>query len=289
MLWFLYTILAMLFRTSTNLLNKNLLKDIDSLTLGAVASLFTTLVYGPIFLFSIARTPLAAVSSRVTGAILASGFFNSIGLYLLLRALKRGDVSVVIPLRNLGPVFTLVWGILLLGETISPLLIPATLLIVAGATLLHIDKGLKLNLSDEASLFALGAAFFFSLAIIADKYVTGFMQPIRYVFFIFLLRFVFLSLFMQIEHSFQQTKELASDLINNYWRPLFFIAFFSASGAFLLFTSLSLAKVTLVAPALRIEVLFSALAGGYFFKEKNMKLKLTGATMLVIGLILVVS
>lgn len=285
MLWLLAAVLAMVFRTARNVLNKNVLQEVDSLSLATVVSLFAAIIYSPIFAFSVANNSLFLGNISAYGGILASAFFNSLGIYLLMQGLKTGDVSIVVSLRNIVPLFALVWGVMLLGETVSLVLIPATVLVVAGVILLHMKQGMDLSLKRKSSFYSISAAFIFSLAITADKYVVGFIKPLNYVLFLFIFRFLFLLIFLGLDNKLDQFRQL----IASHWRPITVISALSAGSFFCILTALSLAKVTLVAPVLRVEVLFSALAGGYFFKEENLKLKLVGAGLLMLGLVLVVS
>lgn len=285
MLWFFVAILATLLRTGKYVVNKKVLEDVDSLTLSAAASLFTFILYSPVFLFSVSMNPIAINNWMVYLGILASGFLNSLAIYLVMKSLKLGELSVSIPLRNLVPLFALVWGVLILGEPLSLILIPAVLLIVVGASLLHMKEGMNLSFDRKPSMFALGAALLYSFAIIADKYVTNYMRPRNYVFFIYGIMVAFLFLFSKLDNRLGDV----TSFIKDSWKVVIVIGILGGAGSLLTFTAISMTLVSKVAPVLRAEVLFSALAGVLFFKERNILLKIIGASLLMVGLALVVA
>lgn len=285
MFWLIFAIIATLLRTGKYVVSKVALKDIDSLTLATITSLFTFILYSPVFFYSVSKNPLAVNNPTVYLAIILSGFFNSLAIYLVMESLKLGEISVAIPLRNLQPLFAVILGWLILKETLSLDLIPATILVVLGAILLHAKEGLNFKLKDKSSMLAIAAAFILSMALIADKYVTNYLKPLNYVYFIYGIMFLFLFTFSKFKGKTGKIKEFTK----NRWKIITLFATLSAGGSFFTFTTISLVEVVKVAPVLRLEVLFSGIFGYFYFKEKNFALKLIGGILLLLGLILIIT
>ncbi len=284
MFWFISAIAATLARTGTHVLNKRILKDVGPLTLSTVTTLFVCILYSPIFLLSVSVNPIITLNNMAYLGTLISGLFNTLAIVLLMRALKSGDVSIAVPLRNLVPLFAMFWAVIFLGEALSSIIVLATVMIIAGALILHTERGFHLMLKKKTSLFALSTAVLYSFAIIADKFATTYIEPVRYTFLIYLVMLVFLLVFNVLEKNLAHIMSF----IKESWKPVIMIAMLALTGSFFTFTAISMVPVTLIAPILRLEVLFSVIAGGVFFREENMWFKLLGAVLLFLGVILIV-
>ena len=284
MIWLISALIATLARTGTHVLNKDLLKNITPIILVTATSLFICLLYSPVFAFSMFQNSVISVYKFAYLGVLVSALFNSFAIIFLMQGLKSGDMSIAVPLRNLVPIFALVWGVFILGESVSFILIPATILVVVGAILLHVKKGFKLALKRKGSLSALAAALMYSFALIADKFALTYIEPIKYVFLVYIGMLICLLSFNVFKKELGKVK----NFIKNKWKPIVLISALAAAGTFFTFTAISLVNVTIIAPVLRLEVLFSVIAGGFFFKEKNMWMKILGAALLFAGIILII-
>jgi len=284
MLWFLSVLVAAIARTGEFALFKSALRKIDPLILATAATLFTVIIYSPIFALSYIQNPVISESDIVLFVIPLSGLVNSLGLVVVLKAFKTGDFSVAVPLRDLVPIFSFFWAVLILGETVTLSIVAATLLVVIGAILLHI-KNRRIDIRSRSSLYAIIAALLASFSIITDKVINTHIEPIKAALIVYGMMFVFLISFTVISGKFPDFKTT----VLRKWRSVVPIPLFAIVGTLGVYTALSLANVTLVSPLIRIEVLFSVLAGGYFFKEKNMLFRLLGALFIFAGIFLIIS
>lgn len=285
MFWFISALVATLARTGTYTLNKKILKDIGPLVLTTTTTLFVCIIYSPIFFASFMQNPVISLSVTGYYAAVASGFLNAFAALLLMKALKIGDMSIAVPLRSLVPLFAMFWAILFLGEAVTLLIAASTLMIIVGALLLHMKPGLKLNLKERGSLFALSTAVIYSFTITADKIATTYIEPAKYTFLIYLLMLVFLVIFTSMERKLGSI----GGFMKESWRYVLLIAVLASVGSFFTFTAISLVPLSVIAPVLRLEVLFSVIAGGLFFREQNIKIRLLGAFLLFLGVVLIVA
>jgi drug/metabolite transporter (DMT)-like permease len=283
MFWLISAIVATLARTGTHILNKRMLKDVGPLTLTASTTLFICTIYSPVFFLSVSQNPVISTNNLAYIVALVSGLLNSLAIILLMKALKFGDMSIAVPLRNLVPLFAMIWAVIFLGEMLGWLLVLSTMMIVIGALLLHIDSGFQLRLRRRGSLFAVSTAIIYSFAIVADKFATTYIEPVKYTFLIYLVMLISLLMFSMLERKLSEI----SGFIRKSWRPVIVIAILASVGSFFTFTAISLVPVTIIAPIFRLEVLFSVIAGGLFFREKNMLVRLLGAGLLFIGMVLI--
>jgi uncharacterized membrane protein len=284
MFWFFAAFIATLARTGTHVVNKRILQKARSVTLVTATTFFICLVYLPVFIYSVVKEPVITSYPLAFFGVAASALLNAVAIVMLMQGLKFGDMSIAVPLRNLVPLFALIWAVAFLHETVTPMVITATFLIVCGAMLLHIEKGFKLVLKKKASLFALSAALLYSFALIADKFVLNHIKPINYTFLVYLTTLVFLLLFNVIIKNLKNVQAI----LRNNWKPIVLVAVLANLGSFFTFTAISLTDVTKIAPVLRMEVLFSVVAGGLFFKEKNILFKILGSGLLIAGVLMII-
>ena len=284
MFWFISALIATFARTGAHVVNKKLLQSARSVTLVTATTFFICIIYLPIFIYSVANDPVITTYNLAYLGAVISALFNAVAIIMLMQGLKFGDLSIAVPLRNLVPVFVLIWGVAFLHEKVTPVLIIATFLIVLGAILLHFKKGFKLILRRKASLFALSAALLYSFAIIADKFALNHIKPVNFTFIVYSITFGFLMLFNILTRNLKNVR----DLLKKNWKPIILVAVFANLGSFFTYTAISLVNVTKIAPIFRMEVLFSVIAGGFFFKEKNILVKIAGASLLIIGILLIV-
>ena len=105
---------------------------------------------------------LIGVSQLSDSLVLVSflaGLFFILSSFFYLQSLKREEVSRVIPLISLNPLFVLILASFLLGEFFDPAKYLGVFLLVSGALMIS-AKGLKLGLSKGAILMILSALAF---------------------------------------------------------------------------------------------------------------------------------
>ncbi len=77
--------------------------------------------------------PLSSLSTRTLGALLLSGLATGASWLCYFRALKLGEAARVAPIDKLSVVLVAVFGVVILGERLSPLNWLGVALIAAGA------------------------------------------------------------------------------------------------------------------------------------------------------------
>lgn len=148
-------------------------------TLTIYSSLFGILAMGAIFAFNHA---VFAISGIEIIAIATSGILSILGILLYLYALNTSNVSSVVPLFQLVPLFSLVLGFFLLKETLSFVQINGGLIIACGSILISFEKTEKIKFKHKAFwlmfcsslLMSLSAITFKIIAIRTDYWTTAF-------------------------------------------------------------------------------------------------------------------
>lgn len=100
--------------------------------------------------------------------------------YLYIRAIREGEMSSIIPLIALIPVFNVLTSVVLVHEIPTRLGILGILIIVIGTYLILKKKGTHMKSRPE--LFMIGSVFLMALGSSFDKIALGVSEPMFYVF-----------------------------------------------------------------------------------------------------------
>ncbi len=136
-----------------NILEKHVLSSRLTSITPYLFILGTISAFSGFIFFSISGVPHDAPVKALTLAIVAAILFAA-GLAMVFLALQREEVSRVVPLRQLTPIFVTILAVLFLDEHLSLLEWGAMLVTVAGAILISIKR------DPEAGGIVLGKTFF---------------------------------------------------------------------------------------------------------------------------------
>lgn len=113
----------------------------------------------------------------------SSGFLFSLALLLYFRAVKKQEISRVVPgIAGFAPILTLLFSIVLFHEAFSPLQLVAFALLVCGGVFITLERGVAqlANMRNVAAVIAAALAFSLSFVLIeavydAQPFWSGFM------------------------------------------------------------------------------------------------------------------
>lgn len=213
-----------------------------------------------------------------------SGMIHTAYFLLLDRAYRSGgDLSIVYPLaRATGPLLTIVFAILVLGERPGATAIGGAVLIGASALLL---TGNPFNWHKTEARHAVGFALLTGLMIavytVFDKasVATWLIPPLLYDFGCNAFRVcVLLPL----------TRHRNPGAIGIAWRErrgaVIAIALLSPLSYILVLTAMVFTPVSLVAPAREVSILFAALMGAHLLREGDLTRRVIAAIGMVLGI-----
>lgn len=203
----------------------------------------------------------------------------------LVRAMQRGDLSLVFPvMRGAAPLLTALAAFLLLRETLPPLAVAG--LVVATFSLFVFaapPKGMRLRHHPDLAVlgWALATAVGVSLYNVADaRGVRGAPEPFTYIVWIFLLDPVGITLTTLVRRRRELVRTIAAK-----WRfgvAAGFLSVLSYGSAVYAFSLMETARVS----ALReTSVVFAALMGSLFLGEGFGRRRVAAALALAAGLV----
>lgn len=210
--------------------------------------------------------------------------------FAMIRALHRGDLSLVFPvMRGLAPLLTAILATVFLGETTSPLgwfgLVLATLALVIFA----MPEKLQTSQTSElrraaliwAAITALGIAGYSVVDARGSRLATEAGTVMSFIVWLFLLDWIGISTALIISRHNQLWQSIRPHIKNGLLGGV--IGTVSYGAALWAFTLSQAANVT----ALReTSVVFGAVFGAVFLKESFGRRRVVAACILAFGLIL---
>jgi drug/metabolite transporter (DMT)-like permease len=118
------------------------------------------------------------VSATPLLVAIGSGFIRSIGVLLMLQAMRSEEVSRIIPVANTFPIFVAILAVPILGESLGYVEWLSIFITVTGAVLISARRdaeGLDAILHKSFALL-LGCSLFLGIANIASKYALDYIS-----------------------------------------------------------------------------------------------------------------
>ena len=286
-------IIAILLITSSSILHvywNYLLKK--TINIGGDSSLMygLSIISGTI-LYSIPFLVFADFSALTLEIMLFTalcGFLLAFYGLFLGKAYGRGDLSQVYPLAKTTPLFTLILGVFVLGETVSVLALIGIFLIILGAYSIHLEdfsvksflQPIK-SLKHKGSIFAVMSAVFSAGNGLFSKAGLKVTAPLIFVYFsvFFLGLFYIPSCFIKKGSVKRQFRKYGKQILK-----LGLLIIFAYS---LIVVSLSFTQLSYVYAFRQVSILLSVIVGSVLLKEKHGKTRIVSSAIVFTGILLV--
>lgn len=283
-MWFFYALASAIFASVRRASEKQLSHKLNHFTIGWTVQLCAL----PILLIA-----LLSIGEVINPFTLGWDFwlptlliwigFYPLNTFLYINAFKHGELSKILPLSSLGPVFSLLLGWLLLNECPSLMAAVGIGVTVVGIYVLnlkgrYLHNPLKIFTADKANLYTLLGLIMVVVAGILDKKAIDASDPIYYSFVSTLGAVVTLY----ISAKLHGIKELPN--IKKYKRSLILTGtlFGLSYGAYILALATGpLAYVTAVRSSSALMI--GSFMGIIFLKEVFTKPKAVALVLIVVG------
>lgn len=219
-----------------------------------------------------------------------SGFLDTIAFVAAFLAISKSDISLLSPISVFSPVFTTIIAAFTIGEIPDPKKIVGILIIVFGAYLLNVTQIKQGITAPFKSLFANKGVLLFLLShtiwsitpIFQKKAIfeTTPQIPLYASVVGMCFGFVFLTPFA-LKKVLGFVKEVKANI---KWFMANGIG--TAFGQVAAYGAFSLAYLGYVTSIFRLSILFTIILGGVFLKEERIKERLLGASVMLLGAIL---
>lgn len=284
MIWIIFATLTALFESFKDVASKRGLKTLDEYVVAWSMIFFTLPLMFP--LLGIIEIP--ELGEHFIWALLAGGSLNVVSMLLYIRALKLADLSLTVPLVTFTPLFLLITSPLIVGENPTSIDALGIVFIVMGSYLLNLKQKqqgylapLRALLKEKGSQIMLFVAFLWSLSSTIDKVGVKNSSPI----FWSILNYSYIAVGMFPIMLYKSRNSLKT-IVKNL--PILVpIGFLQGLVVLCQMQAISLTLVAHVISIKRMSALLSVFWGHFIFKEKGLKERATGATVMVIGVLLI--
>ncbi len=283
MLWIFLSLTNALLDATNNLLNKKALNAKAPVSLTVFITRAVSLPFLFLILWYWELMPRQFPPGNFWILVGISALLRWYNLWAYTTALKLSEISLTIPLLNLTPAFMLITSPLFLGEFPSELGLLAVLMTVPGSYILNIrseDKGFWKPFrnvgKDKGALLMLSVAFSASITANIDKMGIQYSNVIFWSIILNIavsLEFLLLY-FLRPEPISKQNVRIL--LLSGIVKTFSLLAFRYA---------LMMTLAVYVISVKRTSSLFTILLGAVYLKEKNIKYKVFGASLLILAVI----
>lgn len=278
-------VLAGLLQAFSNLLIKESQRKIAFMTLASSISL---IFYFPLFIWMHQTSGIHFLSWI---GIVACGGTGTIYYLFLARAYDRGDLSVIFPVtRGFGPIFILIFALILLREHISLLGLLGILIAVFGSYVIHLPSFRFSDLSvpfkafkSKAFLYSMGAGACTATYSLINKKNLEAVDPLTLMYWIFIFMVLFLFIFLLLKNGSSEIKDEAKTNKRN----LLLIGIVTFLGSLLVLYALKISKVSYLGAARNVSIVFGVLLGCFFLREGYGKIRLAASLLIFAGIFLI--
>ena len=217
-----------------------------------------------------------------------------LAMWLYMTAIRECPLSLTLPYLAFTPVFNIVTGYALLGETISWAGFAGIVLVVCGAWLLNLEaagNGQRLDVlapfraivRERGSRLMLATAALYSLTSVLGKGALQYVSPGFFGPFYFVLLGVAASLIFA-SHDVRSWRALG----RNTWAYLL-VGLFMGAMVVTHFYAIEHVEVAYMIAVKRTSLLFGMLYGAWLFGETGLSRNLAAGMMMVAGVFLIVA
>lgn len=241
----------------------------------------STLLFVPFGIAMAIREQQPFDARLVVASVLSAGLHTAYSLTLQ-AGYDRAALGVVYPVaRATGPMLTMGFAVLVLGERLTPVAVLGALLIVAGILVVignPFRTGSRHALPGMLWGGATGAAI--AAYTLWDSYAvtTWRLSPASYYAGTLLLQGLIMT-----PLALRRRQRLAATLRSDT-RPILVVALFSPLAYLLVLTAMQRAPVALVAPLRESSIVIGALLACWLFGEDHLARRVTGAVVVLAGI-----
>ena len=241
---------------------------------------------------SVCFAPLLLLSQsfplRIWPYVIFSALVEGAYYIILTRAYEHGDFSLVYPMaRGAAPAFLVVWAVLFLGERPGPAgfvglaLLVLGLVIVGGNTWWSLRKTTALRTS--GIVLALSVALCISIYSAIDGAAVHIVAPLPYTVLVISLSTVFITPVILVRYGGRAT--VAEWRAN--WLRIVIVGILMMLSYMLVLQTYAIAHVSYAGAIREISVVFAAFIGWRWLGEKFGLLRLLGASVIFVGILVI--
>lgn len=284
-MWFIYSLSAALFVSLTDVVSKKALSSESTPLIAWVRCTYAI----PYLLLILPFVDFPSLDRTFFYICLILPPLEIIAFLLYLKAIKISPLSFTLPFLSFTPVFLIVTSYLILGESVDISGFTGILLVTSGAYLMNVHtvrhgilEPIKAVIRERGSLLMIVVAFIYSITSNLGKIAIQHSNPLFFSIFYPVLLSTMLFPIMILRNG---KKEINSKLLTR--KTFYVIGIFQAFEIISHFMAVTLIEVQYMISVKRTSLLFGIIFGAIFFKETNIREKLIGGIIMIMGLIFI--
>jgi drug/metabolite transporter (DMT)-like permease len=281
--WVLLSLIAAFTLATSDALTKKALISCNEYSVAWLRLIFSLPLLLVIFLF----IPVPELDKEFYVAFFLALPLEIVSIVLYIKALRLSPLSLTLPFLALTPVFLIFVSYVILGEKVSFWGAIGILFIAAGSYALHISKiregifePLRAITKEKGSVLMIGVALIYSFTSSLGKMAIEHSSPLFFGVTYFTALALLFTPIVLYKGKKVRARAVLSVLLPGIFYSLMVVSHMIA---------ISLAKVAYVISVKRMSLIIGVFYGYLFFKEKNIRERLFGSLLMVIGFIMVVT
>ena len=286
--WVLLSLISALTLATSDALTKKALAHSNEYLVAWFRLLFSI----PLLFILLLFVPIPELDHAFYKAFILALPLEIIAIVLYIKALRISPLSLTLPFLSLTPVFLILVSYVILGEKVSFQGSIGIILIAAGSYTLNLHKikgGLFEPFSaitkEKGSVLMIIVAMIYSITSSLGKMAIEHSSPMFFGFTYFMaVTLFFTPIALKMGHS-----DLKSFIAERRFKALLLPGLFFSVMIASHMIAVSLAKVAYMISIKRTSLIIGVIYGYLFFKEKNIRERFLGATLMFIGFVMIVT
>ncbi len=281
-MWIITIIFSAFFDSLKPLFGKKWSNNIDLNIIGWAQWFFALFLLVPILLI----LKLPQPDNYFWPVLCLSAVLNATATILYWKSIALSDLSLVLPIASITPIFLLITSPIITHEIPSFIGAIGIIITVVGAYVVNLSRRiggfwqpLKHIFSDKGLRFAFIVSIIWSITSNLDKVAIKHSSPMVYITYLHVLLAVFLLPIVIYKKQFKNTIRNAKKLI--------LVGLASGASLALQMYAFLGAIVPYVVSIKRISILFGVIFGNLVFKEKQFKERFLGSLIMLIGIAMI--
>ncbi len=292
MTWIILSVLTAICESTKDVLSKKIITESNRLVVAWAWEFFAF----PFLILILFFIKVPNLGDCFFFALFFRGVFHVVSIVLYMTAIKSADLSLMVPMTAFTPVFLLMTSPYLVNEFPTVWGVVGIFLIVFGSYVLHLEEAkgnpvsfwapFRLLLQKKESWYMLAVAIIWSVTSNLDKIGIQKSSSLFWPVAASAFEAVLLSICL-IYVSVGKKQKIGQQILST-WKVLIPIGLFSALVAIFQMTAISLAQVAYVISIKRTSAIITVWSGHFFFNEKNLRQRLLGASIMILGVVVIV-
>lgn len=282
-MWYIFALLSALTATVRRGSEKQLSHQLHYFTVGWVTQLYSLpIVIVAQMLVGEFFNPLTLGMRFWLPTLISSVVLFPLFIYCYINAIKHGELSSVLPLQSLTPVFSLITGMIFIDQVPTATAVLGIFIVTIGIYILnlkgkYLHNPLKVFRGDRPNTLMLASIVITAIAGACDKAAMQVSDPVYYTLMGTCINF----LVLWVITGFLKLNQYST--IKRHTRTLFLSGTLKGTSYLLYVFALDSGPLAYVSTIKSASILMGSLVGFVYFKERATKVKVIALALITVG------